>query len=231
MRGKIENPRLKSNIIWLDSCHRQSFKLADGQFLPLRDVKILVELKIYDNKEETTGGAKVYPEALVKSLLDDPEYTDVSLVCEENIILCHRVIMAKMSPVFDAMFKTEMKEKDERVINIEDINHAVLKKVVKYIYTMELEESMEDMEELVYAADKYDISGMMKSCEKVMEKKMDKESVLAVITIAEKHILQNLLDKALKAVKRNRSIWMTDEEFSKYLYMMPKNILVELTKQ
>ena len=59
------------------------------------------------------------------------------------------------------MFESDMKEARQRMVVIEDIKAKTIEKLLEFIYTGEVD-GMEDVaEELLYAADKYEIMGLV----------------------------------------------------------------------
>jgi len=53
--------------------------------------------------------ASCFPEDFAREK-DDPTFVDVTLVCEEEKIPCHRFILAAKSEVFKKMFSQDFKE-------------------------------------------------------------------------------------------------------------------------
>ncbi|OXU25005.1 hypothetical protein TSAR_013445 [Trichomalopsis sarcophagae] len=47
----------------------------------------------------------------------------------------HKCILAKRSPVFAAMFQTQMKETQENEVMIEDVEHDVFVEMLRFIYS------------------------------------------------------------------------------------------------
>ena len=55
------------------------------------------------------NGSSPVCKGLAKQLLE-PSFTDWTLICEGEKILCHRVLLASQSPVFNRMFKSGFRE-------------------------------------------------------------------------------------------------------------------------
>lgn len=55
-----------------------------------------------------------------------------------EMINCHKVILASVSPYFFAMFNDDMLERNSDVISLHDIEPASLKQLIDYAYTGEI---------------------------------------------------------------------------------------------
>ncbi len=90
--------------------------------------------------------------------------SDVILRVQNTNIAAHKSILADRSPVFAAMFQHQMKDNESGEVDVPDATPAVFNKLLQFIYTGEcpLEDSTE---ELLMAADKYDIQGLKQLCE------------------------------------------------------------------
>ncbi len=62
------------------------------------------------------------------------KYADVTLVAGDQEFKVHKVNLSERSQFFDAMFHTDMKEKDQDRIELKDIKPEVLKEMLIYIY-------------------------------------------------------------------------------------------------
>ena len=74
------------------------------------------------------------------------------------------MLMAR-SPVFKKMFEIDMKEAESNQVTIEDITEAVGKEMITYIYTDKAPNIKGMVEELWFAADKYELPGLKALCE------------------------------------------------------------------
>ncbi|RGB34221.1 BTB/POZ protein [Rhizophagus diaphanus] len=82
----------------------------------------------------------------LKSLLNNKRYSDIEIICEDNIKLyANRVILAARSNVLDALFYNGLKESYENQIRFPTFNSHVMKIVLEYVYTGSVrEESLND---------------------------------------------------------------------------------------
>lgn len=87
-------------------------------------------------------------------LFESQKFSDVILSVSGREYYAHKAILAARSPVFAAMFEHEMEEKKQNRVEITDMEHDVLKEMLKFIYSgkVSLLEKMAD--DLLAAADK-----------------------------------------------------------------------------
>ena len=83
------------------------------------------------------------------------EFSDVQIVCGGQVFECHQVVLAARSPVFRAMFQSNMKEKETRKVEVPDISPEVLSEMYFFIYTGKSSKLGKFAEELLAAAEKY----------------------------------------------------------------------------
>ncbi|KAL2611363.1 hypothetical protein R1flu_023055 [Riccia fluitans] len=92
-------------------------------------------------------------------------------------VYAHRFIMAGKSAVFQRMLDTDMKERNSGTIFINDANSSVLKSVVKYCYTADIDFTEEaPAEEILKVAHKYDIVELKGVCEDELSRGLDTEN-------------------------------------------------------
>merc|ERR1712098_419546 len=63
------------------------------------------------------------------------EYADITITCGGKIFKCHKSILASRSPVFAAMFKSNMKEMRTGRVEIKNLTPQVLECLLEYVYT------------------------------------------------------------------------------------------------
>lgn len=76
---------------------------------------------------------------------------DVILLTDDGVkIPAHKVILASSSLFFLTMFNTNFKEKNDKIIAIQDIDSNILEIVIKYMYTFELDMTEYNIEVWMY---------------------------------------------------------------------------------
>lgn len=96
---------------------------------------------------------------ITASLEGDQGTSDVTIISEDGVnFFCHRCVLSKRSPVFAAMFRANMKEKESGIVRCSDLSGKCLGIFIHFIYTGDLSEEWTQRDvigELTYAADKY----------------------------------------------------------------------------
>lgn len=100
----------------------------------------------------------------------------------------HKCILASRSPVFRAMFSLRMQENVKNEVDIEDLSPQVLDAFLDYIYS-DTQPALHLVPGLLYAADKYQMPGLLHSCECVLVRSLTAENCLKVFQFANQHTL------------------------------------------
>ncbi|KAH9364555.1 hypothetical protein HPB48_017720 [Haemaphysalis longicornis] len=139
-------------------------------------------------------------------LLESRQFSDVILSVEGQEIHAHKGILAARSPVFAAMFKHEMKENELDRVQITDCDFEVLNEVVDFIYTGRAPKLDEMAEEVLFAADKYDLGRLKAMCEDVLCSKLSVETAAKILVLADMHSADQLRASALRFIKAHAAL-------------------------
>ncbi|KAL7296035.1 hypothetical protein TKK_0010590 [Trichogramma kaykai] len=163
-------------------------------------------------------------------LFKNKHLSDVMLRTEcGSTFPAHKVLLASVSPVFAAMFKSDMSENEENVIKISDIRYEVLLEMLRYIYLgiIDVKKDTETCCELLGAADKYDIQGLRKKCEQVLCSCLLPENAINIYRSATAYNAPDLKEEVVKFMKENASKIINSNEM-KNLVNPEGSILIEL---
>jgi len=90
------------------------------------------------------------------------EYCDVSFDIDGTIIACHRCILATKSEYFNKLFALST---FEQKITMKETNAQLFEKIIRYIYLQSiLFESVEELIEIFYLADRFDLPQLIETC-------------------------------------------------------------------
>jgi hypothetical protein len=127
----------------------------------------------------------------LEKLLFSPEYSDWTLICDEQRIPCHQILMAARSPVFKTMFDQEgFHEHTIRESEIKDMDVFTLKALLTFIYSNKI--VSENIPDLFAAADMYNIQPLRLACEKMLVKSVNVENCMSLYTLAYLHNSKDL---------------------------------------
>ena len=150
--------------------------------------------------------------------------SDVALVAGGQSFPAHTVILAARSPVFERMFAHDMRESSTSEVSITDIEPPTLQEMLLYIYTDEL--TSVDHKKLLYAADKYQLARLKVLCENELSRSISVETVAECLVFAYLHQADQLKDKCVSYIIRNRSAvmktpgWREVAEYSELLLQL-----------
>ncbi|KAK0076854.1 hypothetical protein PV325_004762 [Microctonus aethiopoides] len=160
----------------------------------------------------------------LKNFLTVPDLSDTMIIIDEKEIPVHKIILAAYSPVFLAMFKTDMTESADKQIIITDIEVDIMQKVVEFMYTGTINPvpNYDILLSILKVADKYEIKDLKVLCEEKLSEKITVENVLEIL---EKSSLYGgpLLTKSVSyfMVKNKLSI-IKLEDFEDFLLKKPQ---------
>ena len=131
-------------------------------------------------------------------------FSDVNLVTSGGRVLkAHKNILAAASPIFAAMFKHDMLEKKSNKVKITDVDYLVLKEMLRFIYTGEVENIHSMPIEILIGADKYDMQGLKRKCEEYLADELTVKDVVSTLRIAAMCNAEHLKARAMNFVKSN----------------------------
>lgn len=114
------------------------------------------------------------------------EHTDVILKCGDKSIPAHKAILSCRSEVFQAMFRNNLKESQEGVVDIVDVETPVFEKLINYIYTENLTvETMKSVCNIYKAAHKYSIEALKQRCIHFIKGNLETDQACEVLIMAD----------------------------------------------
>jgi hypothetical protein len=131
----------------------------------------------------------------MKKLLFDEESFDVFFIFPNEIKLgAHKNILSSRSIVFKSMFKSNMKESLTNEVIIEDISYETFKDLLLYIYTEEIVDNFDNLQELTYSVVKYQINNLIEICERELIKTISSDNSEELYSFASDFYLKGLKD-------------------------------------
>ena len=121
---------------------------------------------------------------------------------------CHKIVLAAASPVLEAMVENKMREAIESKADIM-LTEEVGKGFLQYLYTSNLQEDLlkEHAPAFLSLGEMYDFPELKEMAETELMLQLDKENMVAIISIGETFRADRLLKVALKMTKANLS-WL-----------------------
>ncbi|KAG8099833.1 hypothetical protein GUJ93_ZPchr0013g37771 [Zizania palustris] len=124
------------------------------------------------------------------NLLASMDGTDVTVHVGQETFSAHRCVLAARSSVFKAEFFGTMNTKAHGTVKIEDMEAAVFRSLLHFIYTDTLSDASQDVvmaQHLLVAADRYNVDRLKLICEEKLSKNLDSDMLATSLALAEQH--------------------------------------------
>lgn len=181
--------------------------IQDDRLLVTCDLLVIKESKVYETRESSE--IEVPPSNITEhlgKLLEAKEEADVTFRVGEETFQAHKILLAVRSPVFRAELCGPMRETSTRCVTIQDMQPAVFRALLHFIYTDSLPDDMDALEEgdkremvchLLVAADRYDVDRLKLICQNILGKNLDVETVATTLALADQHHCDRLKDACI----------------------------------
>lgn len=163
----------------------------------------------------------------LEKLLENGSYSDVTLVSDGKEIRVHKNVLTARSPVFAAMFQHNMLEKRKNKVHIDDIKHEVLKEMLRFIYCSRVKNVESLAEDLLAAAEKYELKGLKLMCEIVMCKALSVDNAVNFLIISDLYKADKLKKESIHFINANTDAVSITPEFKAMAESKP-HLVVEI---
>ncbi|GFS71355.1 speckle-type POZ protein B [Nephila pilipes] len=146
----------------------------------------------------------------LKSIYSKGILFDVVLHTTTETFPAHKVILCARSPVFQAMFTTDMKEKTQESVEVPDLEDDTMRRMLLYMYTDTLEDlNWESAIKLYSAADIFEILSLKDKCSHFLKINLCPTKVCEVLVLADIH-----MDGDLKEIAQHYALTHDDDVFN-----------------
>ena len=166
-----------------------------------RGIKSAIDLT---NKIDKPGADR--PCILAEKLYADKELVDLKILCDGKTFECHKVVLSCQSEVFKTMIKNkDLTETKTGIMKIEerDISYDNMEQLLYYLYHEKIKDISIINPDLLVAADKYIVKGLLDKCSKYFEANLSLQNALDVLVTAEFTNQKNLFEAASRFVGKN----------------------------
>ncbi|KAM6959239.1 kelch-like protein 40a [Aplochiton taeniatus] len=139
----------------------------------------------------------------LKQLLDAQQLCDVTLLVEGKRFMCHRVLLAAVSPYFRAMFTSPLVESRLTEIRLEEVTPSVMETVIQFVYTGEAGLCLDTAEDLFVAANRLQVMPLQDLCSRFLFEHLSVDNCLGMYSLARSHHDQLLLRASLRLVAQH----------------------------
>ena len=139
---------------------------------------------------------------------------DITLVAEEGKeFRAHRNVLSAASPFFAKLLQSDMKERDEGIIRLEEISESIMEDVLEFIYTGRVVINEENANDLVIAADYLLIVCLKTISARFLEQQMTIANCISTFYFAEKYQCEELVTNSRKFIHDNFASVVELDEF------------------
>ena len=166
----------------------------------------------------------------IRKLLGNQKFSDVRIICGKEVFDCHRSILSVRSPVFEAVFQSEVLENLKEVV-IKDHRPEVVKEMLHFIYNgaTSTETVMDEIgKDLLGAADQYQLDILRDKCEEKLCSSLEVSNSVELLVLADLHHTSKLRSMALKLVAKNMDTIVNTDVYKDFARHHP-DISVEIT--
>jgi len=165
-----------------------------------------------------------------KSMFLSPTLSDVRIRCGDQEFPVHRLIIAARSSYFSNLFLSSLEEITDNhgAINILDCDPYLLKEVLRFIYTGEVEDFEESVKLLFWAADKYLVTDLHLKCERHLATKINVDNATEMYTVGTKCNGKVLVHMAKQLILSNRDSLLADSQRFKAFTQQHPELMFEL---
>ncbi|XP_006659946.1 BTB/POZ and MATH domain-containing protein 2-like [Oryza brachyantha] len=181
----------------------------------LVDDRIILECVVTVKKEPRVSRARQVPRIKVPpsnitqqlgDLLESKEGADVTFDVAGEIFPAHKLVLAMRSPVFRAELLGPMRETGPGPIAIADMQPAVFRDLLQFIYTdwlprlraLEGDDNGEMIRHLLVAADRYAVDRLKLLCQSILCKNLRVGNVASTLALADRHHCGMLKDACIE---------------------------------
>lgn len=116
------------------------------------------------------------------------EFKDCELHTRDGKVLkCHKFILATKSSFFEAISENDLKVTCKGIVNVRitDFDSETMQQLLRYVYSLDVEDLQEIAHVLIYAADKYQIKQLKELCLESLLVSMNQGNVMRTLIVAD----------------------------------------------
>lgn len=132
----------------------------------------------------------------LEKLYKDKQFTDVTLASGDRKFYCHKAVLATSCPYFMTMFNSSFKESFNADVNM-SIDGNTLKAILDFIYSGSIHLDVENVQNILSAANFLQLNILRDGCAKFMEKHITEGNCLETYFYAKAHECSSLAHQSL----------------------------------
>ncbi|KAL3682583.1 hypothetical protein R1sor_000605 [Riccia sorocarpa] len=126
---------------------------------------------------------------------------------DQERVYAHRFIMEGKSTVFRKMFQNDMQEKESGIVRVDDASSHVIRSMVNFCYTTEIQFTEEaSVEDVLKIAHKFDIKDLKDVCDEELCKDICGDNICRKMMLAHNFDVEKLGEATKEYFKNNFSL-------------------------
>ncbi|XP_039397385.1 kelch repeat and BTB domain-containing protein 3 isoform X1 [Mauremys reevesii] len=150
---------------------------------------------------------------VLQSFRENNIFFDFNILVKDEIIPCHRCVLAACSDFFRAMFEVNMKERDDGNVTISNLSPKAVKAFLDYAYTGRTEITNDNVEMFFQLSSFLQVSHLSKACSEFLIESVDLGNCLQLLSISESYGSAHLFDHALEFAQHCFSLLLKSSDF------------------
>ncbi|XP_033732436.1 kelch-like protein 24 [Pecten maximus] len=151
--------------------------------------------------------------ASLEDMYKSGRHTDVEITVEGKTFNCHKTVLAAVSPYFDAMFSSGMRESLDGVVTLHNIDKAIFEHIIDFIYSGKRVVTVDNAQELIKAAAIFQVEYLHEKCEQFLLENICAENCIGAWKLAKSHECPQLSRKAWALIMEHFSDICRSEDF------------------
>ncbi|XP_030055228.1 kelch repeat and BTB domain-containing protein 3 [Microcaecilia unicolor] len=150
---------------------------------------------------------------VLQSFRDQNMFFDFNIIVRDEIIPCHRCVLAACSDFFRAMFEVNMKERDDGNVTISNLSPKAVRTFLDYAYTGKTEITDDSVEMLFQLSSFLQVPLLSRACNDFLIKSIDLTNCLQLLSVSESYGSSCLFDHALEFALQHFSFLLQSSDF------------------
>ncbi|ELU17862.1 hypothetical protein CAPTEDRAFT_216344 [Capitella teleta] len=149
--------------------------------------------------------------AIFSQMREAGEFVDITLVFDEQRVLCHKVILAGTCDYFHRMFLSDMLESTAKEVTMKEISASTGVSLVHFLYTGRIKITTQNAKDLLAASEMLLIGSLKPKVEEFLRSNTELVNCISSISLARQYDMKTLMEDAKKFLhERVREV--TDSE-------------------
>ncbi|XP_069119412.1 kelch-like protein 24 [Argopecten irradians] len=149
----------------------------------------------------------------LEDMYQSRRHTDVEITVEDKTFHCHKTVLSAISPYFDAMFSSGMRESLDSVVTLHNIDKDIFEHILDFIYSGKSVVTVDNVQELIKAAALFQVQYLHEKCEQFLLENICAENCIGAWKLGKSHECPQLSQKAWALVMEHFSDICRSDDF------------------